>query len=95
MQRHSQIFEYFSKPETFHVIDFVGSPVVYVVDACVRNSCRQVLLEALHGTSCVGQVLGITSHTPSIEVRFKDFRTKKVVGSGDVKTMSMIKSLLL
>jgi hypothetical protein len=95
MQCHSQVFEYFSEPEAFHVIVLGGILVVNVFHTCVRNSCRQVLLEALHGTSCVGQVLDIASHTPSIEVRLKDFGTKEVVGSGGVKTMGIVKFELL
>lgn len=95
MQRYSQVLEYFSEPETFHVIDFSGILVVDVVETCVCNSCGQVLLEAANGTSCVVQVLGITSHTPSVEIRLKDFRTKNVVGIGDVKTMLIVKRELL
>jgi hypothetical protein len=95
MRRHSQILEYFSEPETFHVIDFGGIRVVNVVNTCIRNTCRQVLLKAFSSIGCSVQVLGITSHTPSIEVRLKHFRTKDVVWIGDVKAMLVVKSELL
>ena len=69
VRRHSQVLENFGEPEALHVIDFGGILIVDVPDTRVCNICRQVLLETANGTSCVIQVLGITSHTPSIEIR--------------------------
>lgn len=95
MQQYSQVLEDLGEPETFHVIDFFGNHIVNIVDTSVCNSCRQILLEADSGTDCVVEVLGITSRTPSIEVRLKDFRTKNVVGSGNIEAMRIIEIELL
>lgn len=95
MQQYSQVLEGLSEPETLHVIDFVGIHLVNVVNTSVPNICRQILLEADRGTNCIIVVLGIASHAPSIEVRLKDFRTKIVVGSGNIEAMLVIKIELL
>lgn len=95
MQQYSQVLEDLGEPETFHVVDFVGIHLVNIVDTSVPNICRQILLEADRSTNCIVEVLRIASHAPSIEVRLKDFRTKEVVGSGDIEAMLVIEIELL
>lgn len=84
-------------PEALHIVVFIRVDAVHVSDASIRDSSRQVGAEALNCRRSIVQVLGVTSHTPCVEVGFENFGPEDIVAPVicDVESMLCVEGKLV
>ena len=91
----SQVLQHFSEPETFHNVILRRALVIDVLYSSERAVDTEVVIEALYHVFGTGQILGIASNPPCVEVGLKNLRTKDVTGRCDVEPVLCVECRLL
>lgn len=55
----------------------------------------KVILEAFQGDLRIGNIFGISAHSPGVEVRFENFGTQEILTVGDIESMLVVESSLV